>query len=264
MNVCLLMAEIQNGFGWKVRFAAAGVHLLISLLVALAAAALVFGVWYPYPFREISGGLSLFRVLISVDVVVGPLLTWLVFNRRKPVGELRRDLAVIGCLQLVALAYGLWSMHQARPVYLVHEVDRFVTVSAAEIDPEDLKDASPEFRSTHHFGVRTLGLRDPIDQNEKLKALSLSLVGKDLSLQPRFWQQLSSDNKKAISEGSKPLDELRGKSDMAKRMVDEWIQGNSSAAADLRYYPLVARDNFWTVVLDRDLKMIGYLPIDPF
>ncbi len=203
-------------------------------------------------------------MLISVDVVVGPLLTWLVFNRRKPTSELRRDPSIIALLQLVALGYGLWSMYLARPVYLIHEVDRFVTISAADIDPADLKDASPEFRSTPHFGLRTLGLRDAKDQDEKLKALSLSLVGKDLSLQPRFWQQLSGANKEAILKGSKPLDELRARSEVAKKVVDEWLRGQTGALADLRYFPLVARENFWTVVLDKDLKMVGYLPIDPF
>lgn len=258
------MAEIHQGFGWKGRFSAAGVHLLISLLVAVAAAALVFGVWYPYPFREISGGRSLFVVLISVDVVVGPLLTWLVFNRRKPAAELRRDLAVIASLQLMALLYGLWSMYQARPVYLIHEVDRFVTVSAADIDPADLKDALPAFRSIPHFGVRTLGLREAKDQDEKLRALEFSLVGKDLSLQPRFWQELSDLNRDAVLKRSKPLEELRTRSKEAHKLVDKWLQEQAGQAADYRYFPLVSRENFWTVVLDKDLRMVGYLPIDPF
>lgn len=258
------MTAMRQGFGWKDRFTAAGVHLSISLLVAVAAAVLVFGVWYPYPFREISGGLSLFSVLVSVDVVAGPLLTWLVFNRRKPVSELRRDLVVVACLQLVALAYGLWSMYQARPVYLIHEVDRFVTVSAADIDPADLKDALPELRAIPHFGLRTLGLREAKDLDEKRKALELSLVGKDLSLQPRFWQQLSEVNKDAIQKGSKPLEELRARSEEVKGIVDVWLKDQSWQLSDLRYYPFVSRENYWTVVLDKNSNMVGYLPIDPF
>ena len=45
---------------WKDKLRAAGIHLGLSLLVAALAAALVFGVWYPYPYREISGGRALF------------------------------------------------------------------------------------------------------------------------------------------------------------------------------------------------------------
>ena len=40
---------------WKTRLKAAALHLGISLLIAGCAAWLVFGVWYPYPYREISG-----------------------------------------------------------------------------------------------------------------------------------------------------------------------------------------------------------------
>lgn len=257
-------SEMLIRFGLKDRFVAAGIHLSISMVVAIAAAVFLFGVLYPSPFYEISGGLSLFKVLVGVDVVVGPLLTGLIFNCRKPAAELQRDLVIIVMLQLTALAYGLWSMYMARPVYLVHEVDRFVVVSAADIDPVDLEDAAPEFRYVPYFGILTLGLREPKDLEEKLKALGLSIAGKDLSLQPRFWQKLSSANQEAIQKSSRPLAELRAKSPEAKKTVDAWSQKQTEKISDLRYFPLVAREHFWTVVLDKELRMVGYLPIDPF
>lgn len=246
------------------RSRAGGIHLVASIFIAALAAAWVFLVLYPYPFREISGGRDMFGVLVGVDVVVGPLLTWLVFDRRKPASELRRDLATIALVQLLALGYGLWSMYEARPVYLVHEVDRFVVVSAADIDPADLPSASPEFRRVPRLGIRTIGLREPIDTQEKVKALELSLVGKDLSLQPRFWQALSSQNRETIRKGAKPLDELGMRTTEARPVVDEWAAAHPGKAADYLVYPMVARSNFWSVVLDRDLNMVGYLPIDPF
>lgn len=255
---------MHKGLGWKGRVTAAGVHLSISLLVALAAAVLVFGVWYPHPFREISGGLALFGVLVSVDVVVGPLLTFLVFDRRKPSSELKRDLSIIALLQLIALGYGLWSMHQARPVYLVHEVDRFVTISAADIDPADLKEALPEFQSIPQLGIQTLGLRDAKDAHEKNRALEFSLAGKDLSLQPRFWQHLSEQNKEAIRKRARSLEDLRGRSEEARTLIDRWLEGHPGNVSVYLAFPLVARENFWIVVLDADLNMVGFLPIDPF
>lgn len=255
---------MHQGFGWKDRFVAAGVHLSISLMVAIAAAAFVFGVLFPPPFREISGGASLFKLLISVDVVVGPLLTWLVFSRRKPASELRRDLSVIAVLQLIALVYGLWSMYMARPVYLVHEVDRFVTVSAADIDPTDLPSAKTEFQTLPWSGVRAIGLREPKDGAEKLKGMELAIAGKDLSLQPWLWQELSDVNRKAIHERSKPLSDLVVRNDVNRQLVDTWLADRKDAATGYRFFPLVAREHYWTVVLDQNLSMVGYLPIDPF
>ena len=102
-------------FDWRDRLRAAGIHLGLSALVAAMAALLVFALWYPYPYREISGGRSLFLLVITVDVVLGPLLTFAIFDRAKPRRRLRRDLAVVALLQLAGLAYGLWTVNLARP-----------------------------------------------------------------------------------------------------------------------------------------------------
>src|SRR4051812_41758107 len=89
------------------RCRAAGVHLLISTAIAAVAAVLVFGLWYPGFYRRVAGGRELFLLVISIDVVLGPLLTFTVFNWAKGWKHLRRDLAVIGAIQLAALIYGL-------------------------------------------------------------------------------------------------------------------------------------------------------------
>jgi len=99
---------------WNDRLRASGIHMAISLAIAALSAALVFAVWYPYPYREISGGRELFFILVSVDVILGPLITLAVFNRAKPRSELRRDLGIVGVLQIAALAYGLWTVSIAR------------------------------------------------------------------------------------------------------------------------------------------------------
>src|SRR3569832_471507 len=100
----------------KERLKASGLHLAISLCIASAAALLVFTVWYPYPYREVSGGRELFVILTSVYVVLGPLITLAIFNRRESVRELTLDLSLVAMIQLAALAYGLWTDAVARPV----------------------------------------------------------------------------------------------------------------------------------------------------
>ena len=127
---------------WKERLGAAGIHLGISLAIAALAALLVFGLWYPYPYREISGGRELFLLVVSVDVILGPLITLAVFNRAKPWMELRRDLAVVALIQLAALGYGLWTVSVARPVHLVFEIDRFRVVHAIDVDEAQLGQAA--------------------------------------------------------------------------------------------------------------------------
>ena len=54
------------GFDWRSRFRAASIHLALSALVAALAALLVFAIWYPYPYREISSGRELFMLVVTV------------------------------------------------------------------------------------------------------------------------------------------------------------------------------------------------------
>lgn len=258
------MDMIKN-FDWRTRFRAAGLHLSLSALVALLAGVVVFGLWYPYPYREISGGQSLFWLIVTVDIVLGPLLTWIVFDRRKPRTELVRDVSVIAVLQLSALLYGLFAVYQARPVYLVHEVDRFVVVSAADVDPIDLPKAKREFQQLPWAGVRLIGVRDSKDGQERLETLTLALAGKDMSLRPSFWQALSEDNKTAIRQRAKPLRDLRNRSATDATTVDHWMSKQSRIMEKLVSLPMVGRDKYWSAVMDAEtLEIVGYLPIDGF
>ena len=67
-------------FDLRSRCKAAAIHLLISLAVASIAALLVFVLWYPGAFRYLAGGRNLFLLVMSVDVVMGPVLSFTVFN----------------------------------------------------------------------------------------------------------------------------------------------------------------------------------------
>ena len=96
MQSSTVVLEHHTGrFQWRSRLRAAAIHLALSVAVAGLAGLLVFALWYPYPYREISGGRELFLLVVAVDIVIGPLITFAVFNRAKPVAELRRDLAVV-------------------------------------------------------------------------------------------------------------------------------------------------------------------------
>ncbi|GAA6142211.1 TfpX/TfpZ family type IV pilin accessory protein [Hydrogenophaga sp. 5NK40-0174] len=252
-------------WNWPSRLRAAGIHLAVSALLATLAAALVFLFWFPYPYRVIAGGQDLFWLMVSVDVVLGPMLTLVVFNLRKPRSELIRDLFIIGSVQMAALAYGLWSVYESRPVYLVHEVDRLVAVAAADVDPADLPNAEPAFRKLPFVGVPLIGLRDIRNGEERMKSFELALAGKDLSLRPEYWQPLSEANREVIRQRAKPLQVLVDRSEEDARLVNQWLQESKQPIEELTYLPLTASKTIWTAVLRADsLEIVGYLPIDSF
>lgn len=249
---------------WKERLRAAGIHLLISLAIAALAAALVFGLWYPQPYPELSGGRELFLLVVSVDVVMGPLITLAIFNRKKPWKELRRDLAIVGLLQLAALGYGLWTVALARPVHLVFEYNRFRVVHAIEVPEELIAQAPPGITPLPFTGPDVLSLRPFKDSKEQFDSTMAAVAGVSLSARPDLWQPYAAARDEVLKE-AKPVLALRQRFAARAAEIDAAVAATGRPADTLVYVPLVGRKTFWTVLLDPvSAQILGYLPLDPF
>lgn len=245
------------------RLRAAGIHLGLSALIAALAAALVFGLWYPTPFREISGGRELFFIVVAVDVVLGPLITFAVFNRRKPWRELRRDLIIVALLQLGGLLYGLHTVFVARPVVLALEVDRLRVVTAVDLDAQALEKAPPEFRSLSWHGVHVLATRKSTDA-ERLESIEKALAGVDIGQRPEFWLPASETNA-AMLQSAKPLSELRKRHVDRSAELQKYIAATGRTDEQLKFLPLFARRTDWVALLDSGSgELVGYAPFDGF
>ncbi len=110
------------------RYRAACYHFLISLVIFIVLAGVVRLVWFPDFFFAIDGGWEGMRILIGVDLVMGPLLTLMVFRTGKP--GLKFDLTLIGILQMISLAGGLHVIYSARPIFFVYYEQHFYSSSA--------------------------------------------------------------------------------------------------------------------------------------
>lgn len=251
----------------KSRLLAAGLHLTLSLAVAVLAAWLVFSLWYPYPYREISGGRELFLIVVVVDVIMGPLLTLAVFNRSKPVRELRFDLTVIGVLQVAALVYGLWTVSVARPVHLAFEIDRFRVVHAIDIPEEEMNLAPEGLRRLPWTGPTLLSVRDFRNSQEKMESILAAFGGVPLSARPFLWQSYEKA-KPQILNVAKPLSDLKSRFPTQASSIDtalKSVSGGGNANRPIGYVPMVGRDKFWTVLLDlHTTEVIAFVPIDSF
>lgn len=252
---------------------AAAIHLLLSATLAGAVAALVFGLWFPSPLRELVGGTELFWLIIGVDVVCGPLLTLVVFNPDKPHAELRRDLALVALIQLLALGYGIHTLAHARPVALVHEVDRFRVVTFSDL--AEGEDATvPDWAQPWSFSrPRTVGLRSVSTSAEKLATIDASLQGVEPSQRPSWWQDYGLSTVQVLQR-ARPLTELRDKHPGQAEQVDAAVRhalanSNPDEVADgtaLRWLPLVSRRTTdWVVLLDPvTARVRGYAHLDGF
>lgn len=248
----------------KAAFHASSIHLLVSLAISALAAALVFGLWFPYPYRELSGGRELFLLIVSIDVVCGPLLTLVFFNPAKPRNELLRDLGLVIIIQLGALGYGLYTVWQVRPLFLVHEVDRFKVVSAVDLDSLAFSKLPSKIKPKLASGPLTVALREPIDLKERNRILFDSVQGgRDYAERPEFYIPYEGANAVKSLQRAKPLSVF-----LAKRADQEGAAKTLAAEkkADISqwlYLPVVARQD-WVAVLDRQGQIQGFLKGDGF
>lgn len=172
------------------RWKAAGIHLLLSALVIGAIAAWVLSVWFPPALLPMSGIAGLILLIAVVDLTLGPFLTLVVYKAGKP--SLRFDLAVIVLLQIGMLGYGLYTLAQNRPIFLVAAVDRLDLVMNQEVSDADLALApKPEWQRRSWTGPVRVGARLPVDQALREALMFDGLAGRDVQHQPRFYSDFN-------------------------------------------------------------------------
>ena len=246
------------------RARAAGIHLLISAVVAAAAAALVFGVWYPGIYRVLAGGRDLFLLIMAVDVVLGPLLTFAVFNLKKGWPHLRRDLAIIGVIQLAALVYGLYTVYGARPVATVFEVDRFKVVTAAQVHLPELPKAPAAYQRLPLMGPWLLGSRKPQAGAESNDALFMAVEsGIDRAQRPLFWQAYS-DSIPDVLGRARPLSVLLKQHPKVAAEVQRALLDLKLSEGDAKFLPITGRGGDWVVLIDPKGQLVHYVQVDGF
>lgn len=129
------------------RLRAAAIHLAITSALVGAFVALALGILYPPPLLALQGGIKIVTLLVVAEVVLGPLLTLVVFKPDKK--YLAFDLAIIAIIQLAAFVYGAYAIVSQRPAYMAFSVNRFFVVSAADVEgiPPPSVSTGPQYGS---------------------------------------------------------------------------------------------------------------------
>lgn len=109
------------------RYKAFAIHFGISFVVFVLLTALLAMVWFPDFLFSTDGGWEGVRIIVFVDLVLGPLLTLIVFKSGKP--GLGFDLACIGVLQAACLAAGVYVVQDERPIAVVYVDGGFYSMS---------------------------------------------------------------------------------------------------------------------------------------
>lgn len=241
------------------RLVASGLHLLVSVLFAAAASVLVYGLWYPGAFRDLADGTRLLLLIMTVDVVLGPMLTFAVFDRRKGRSHLQRDISTIALIQMVALMYGIYTVYLARPVALVFEHDRFRVISAVDVLEEELPRANEQFRTLSLTGPRTLAVRKTVSGDEKKEAVMTAVLdGVDTSQRPTFWIHYGEEEKTAALRASRSVSALMEQYPSSQQEIAEALASIGTPMTEARFLPVRARTDA-VAILDKHGSVAGFV-----
>ncbi|MFT7688084.1 MAG: hypothetical protein ACI9FB_003444 [Candidatus Azotimanducaceae bacterium] len=145
-------------------------HLAISLVIFFILAYLIIEIWYPDFFFKIDGGWEGIRLIIGVDLVLGPLLTLVIYKAGKP--GLKFDLGCIAAVQSLCLMAGVYVIYSERPLYFIYFEDHFYSASAGTYENYRM-DVPHSLDSSEAFPIKVISkLPDsPIEKADFLKII---------------------------------------------------------------------------------------------
>ncbi|SMF93645.1 hypothetical protein SAMN02949497_0932 [Methylomagnum ishizawai] len=246
------------------RWKACAIHLGISLLVISVLVGIMALTWYPPIYAWAMGGLGLIMILASVDACLGPLLTLIVWNVDKP--SLRFDMAVIVCLQVMGLWYGVYTAFLARPIYQVFAVNQFDLVAAVDVPEGELENAiRQEFKSLPLTGPEIIAVQMPTDPAERRKLLFSSVQGgADLAQLPHYYVPYAELAPEAARK-AKPLDALTQRDAATRDKLSAYLSSHDLDPAKVKFLPMRAKAHDQTVLVDADTgAVLGIVNIDPW
>ena len=230
------------------RFKAFSIHFLISALVVGTFLGLAVFLWYPSLYFEISGTRRVLMMLVIVDMVLGPLMTLIVFRSGKP--GLKTDLSIIAGIQIIAFLYGTSVIVGERPGYVVFSVDRFEII-ASNVD----------FSESHHPELEAGLLTGPVfvyaelpeDGGESSNLLWDSITGgSDLAELPRYYQPYENGINEILAKGrpATNLIEAGAVEEIKLRNIVGDIDFN-----DVLYVPIVGKSKTMSVIIHPESAM---------
>lgn len=205
----------KKGLGmFKHKFKASFTHLLISTAVVGALLTFVFLYWYP-GMAKVSGLTEIVLIMIAIDLILGPLLTFVVYKPHKP--KLAFDLAMIAIMQVSALGYATYTIYEGHPLYITYAADRFTIITASEVDPN--KAVLDEFKKSKLAGPNLAYAKQPEDPKEAEKIMFDVLGGApDIDKRPHLYEPLK-DNLDSVFAKSIDTSKLLKNDDTKKEFM---------------------------------------------
>ena len=227
----------------------------LSLMEFVYLAYQIYFNWYPQPYFSIDGGWQGIRLVGAVDLVLGPFITFLIFDLRKSRQAIIFDLVTILVIQLSALAYGVYATYTQRPVAIVL-ADEYVISAVMEnyggtlASAEDLKKYSDEKPPIIYSDFpRT---REALAEMQRIEIDDKVMGHAQLNL-----YQPKAEFNKALKERQLLFMDRMAFYEETHRF-DDWLQQNGKAREDVLVMRFSGRYGVVWLVFNIDGKYLSY------
>ena len=238
------------------RISAFAIHLGISFLIFIVLAWLVVFEWYPGIFFNTDGGWRGMRVIIAVDLVLGPLLTLIVFKAGKP--GLKSDLTAIALLQFVCLSAGTYVVYSERPLAVVFSDGRFTVMNKGDYTAEG-SSRVPDLKNFPGDSPKWVMVELPsgIDDEADLRR-EMFQSGRLMSSLGDLYVPFSVEGDDFFAEAEEIEVILAGEAWQAR--VNNWLDSNGGKLEDYAFFTFSTRFAFGYLVYDRSSrKQVGLI-----
>ena len=243
----------------KFRLKALGWHFAVSATALLVILGTLYMGWYRWPGWYLAGMLTILPIVVAVDAALGPLMTFIIAKPTKPREELARDIAVIVGVQLLALAYGAFTLWSGRPLYYAYSGKELSVVQASDLEPTVIAlSQQTNAAFAPYWYSRPQWVYAPPPDGKGVAAAQASATGSDSTETPsdmKPWSEGLPDLKKKLQK----VDDWKYFSSVMKQNLKQRMtaQGYAADAADTR--PLTGRGAPLLAIFDTNTMTIRTL-----
>jgi len=251
---------------WKSlsRWQAFSIHFALSVMIFLTLVAIMVFFWFPGELFLIDGGLQGLKLVAIIDLILGPALTLVLWNTKKP--ELLFDVSVVAMFQIAALAYGFVTTYDQRTVAMVFAERTFVSLSNADLQKSSEilieKEITPVPLSKFKAGRPVVVMAPPLDKDTFGQYLEDVMNGYPEAFQRNDQYMDLADGRDGMKKGA--LD----KQDLEQlgwyEQVQQEVQAKGFDKETLEFYKFKTRYASGVAMFDTAaLQIVDYLPLKP-
>lgn len=237
------------------RYAATTIHFAASLIIFLVLVAILLFSWYPSPYFSASGGWQGLRLVAAVDLVLGPVMTFILVKNGKSRRELLFDIGLVVLVQFSALGWGIKAVYEQRPVALVFLDSSFYTVPALAITSQGL---DLELLDTFGKEYPVLVYAERPDGGDEYERFTLALNEDRIPPHEQTWlYRPLSDNFSTVVRSTLDIEEIMAANADMKTDLEQLLHRTGTELEDNYYLALTSRYRNIVLVFDVAGHLLG-------